>query len=252
MNKNIYVLLFTFLFFTSCLTRKAAVYNHHYPFKLTTLDLFDQSRNRKIPVAIYKPENDRAKIIIFSHGYGQNEDGTYLEYSYLTEYLASKGYFVISIQHELSTDSLIPSTGIPQIVRRPFWDRGAENIMFVINELKKSNPKLDFRHIALIGHSNGADMTALFPQKYPNLVYKIITLDNRRMALPITTNPKVYSLRSSDQPADVGVLPTDEQRQKYKMTIVELPNTNHNDMDDKASDIQRIEMRDYIMKFLTQ
>ncbi|MBK7227195.1 MAG: hypothetical protein IPH96_17950 [Saprospiraceae bacterium] len=88
-----------------------------------------------------------------------------MAYTYLTEYLAAKGFFVVSIQHELATDSLLPLKGNPQIVRRPFWARGADNILFVINELKRTNPDLDFNHISLIGHSNGGDMTALFPRK---------------------------------------------------------------------------------------
>jgi predicted esterase len=215
-----------------------------------SLTLFDKIRNRQIPVAIYKPRSGKAKIVIFSHGYGQNRPGTYLAYSYLNEYLASKGYFVISIQHELSTDSLIPSSGIPQVVRRPFWERGAENILFVINELKRTNPELDFKHITLIGHSNGADMTALFPQTYPGIIDKIITLDNRRMPLPRTASPKVYSLRSSDQPADEGVLPNEAEQQKYGIKIIKLPNTIHNDMDDHANNRQRNEIREYVLSFL--
>lgn len=237
---------------TSCLTNKKAAVNQTYPFKLDTLTLFDQSRNREIPIALYKPGIDSPEIVIFSHGYGYNKGGNYLAYSYLTEYLASKGYFVASIQHELPTDSLIPSTGIPQIVRRPFWERGADNILFVINELKKSNPELDFKHITLIGHSNGADMTALFSQKYSGVIYKIITLDNRRMALPGTTNPKVYSLRSSDQPADQGVIPSAGEQKKYGITIIKLSNTIHNNMDNKANKKQRKEITNYVLTFLTE
>jgi predicted dienelactone hydrolase len=144
-------------------------------FSLDTLKLFDQSRQREIPIAIYKPSSKvsgKQKLVIFSHGYGYNKGDTYLAYSYLTEFLATKGFFVVSIQHELATDSLIPLTGIPQIVRRPFWECGADNILFVINELKKTNPDLDFKDITLIGHSNGGDMTALFSQKYPDIVKK--------------------------------------------------------------------------------
>ena len=192
-------------------------------FSLDTLKLYDQNRQREIPIAIYHPKIDisgKQKIVIFSHGYGQNKGGDYLAYSYLAEFLASKGYFVVSIQHELATDSLLPLTGNPQILRRPFWERGADNILFVVNELKKTNPDLDYKHITLIGHSNGGDMTALFPQKYPNVVEKIITLDNRRMALPKTKKVKVYSLRSSDQPADDGVLPTEKEIKKNKMKII--------------------------------
>lgn len=188
--------------------------------------------------------------MLISHGYNQNEGTPYLGYSDLANFLASKGYLVVSIQHELPTDSLVPDKGLPQIVRRPFWERGADNILFVINELKKSNPEIDFKHIALIGHSMGGDITALFPQKYPGIVTKIITFDNRRMALPRTTNPKVYSLRSSDQLADQDVLPGEAEQKKYGITIIKLPNTIHNDMCDNATDKQREEIREYVLRFL--
>lgn len=220
---------------------------------LDTLKLYDQSRQREIPIAIYQPTADireKRKVVIFSHGYGQNKGGDYLAYSYLTAFLASKGLFVVSIQHELPTDSLLPLTGNPQIVRRPFWERGADNILFVINQLKKTNPNLNYENITLIGHSNGGDMTALFPQKYPNTVKKIITLDNRRMALPKTKKVKVYSLRSSDQPADEGVLPTEKEIKKYRVKIVKLANTTHNEMDDNANDKQRDEIQKYVLTYI--
>jgi len=222
--------------------------------KLDTMTWFDNTRNRPIPVAIYssKTPQKKPKVVIVSHGYGQNKGGDYVAYSYLTEKLASEGYFVLSIQHELSSDSLLPLTGTPQIVRRPFWDRGADNILFIIKELKKQKLRLDFKHIALIGHSNGGDMTALFPQKYPGIVTKIITLDNRRMALPRANNPKVLSLRSSDQPADEGVLPTDSERVLFGIKIIKLPNTIHNNMDDNANEAQRKEINDYVLAFLRQ
>ncbi len=221
---------------------------------LETLKLYDQSRQREIPMAIFEPKTDKKtkkhKIVIFSHGYGQNKGGDYMAYSYLTEFLASKGFVVVSIQHELSTDSLLPLTGKPQIVRRPFWERGADNILFVINELKKIKPNLNYNQITLIGHSNGGDMTALFPQKYPNIIDKIMTLDNRRMALPKTKKPKIYSLRSSDQSADEGVLPTEIEVKKFGIKIIKLPNTTHNEMDDNANQEQRKEIQDYILTFL--
>jgi predicted peptidase len=222
---------------------------------LDTFKLFDQKRQREIPIAIYKPSSKvfrKQKLVIFNHGYGQNKGGDYLAYSYLTEFLASKGYFVVSIQHELITDSLLPLAGNPQIVRRPFWERGADNILFVINELKKTNPDLDYKHISIIGHSNGGDMTALFPQKYPNIVEKIITLDNRRMSLPKIKNIKVYSLRSSDQPADEGVLPSEKDLKMYDINIIKLESTTHNEMDNNANDNQRKEIQNYIFNFLNE
>ena len=251
-NKNI--LIIALVFITSCLTKiHAGEHESSFKVRFDTFRLVDKARQRDIPVAVYRLKNKKdhnRKIIIFSHGYSYNRGGANLDYSYLTNFLAEKGYFVISIQHELSTDSLLPLTGNPQVLRRPFWERGADNILFVINDLKRTNPELDFRHITLIGHSNGGDMTALFPQKYPGMVDKIITLDNRRMALPVSNHPKVYSIRSSDQPADEGVLPTIEDQKKFSIKIIKLPNTIHNDMGDNANKVQRQEIREYIMGFL--
>jgi len=220
--------------------------------KLDTVQWLDASRNRVIPVAFYTPVGKvkNQKLIIFNHGYGANQGGANLEYSYLTNHLASAGYLVASIQHELPTDSLLPMTGKPQIVRRSNWERGTANILFVLNELKKNRPELDYKHVVLAGHSNGGDMTALFAHKHPALVSKIITLDNRRMALPRTRKPRVYSLRSSDQPADEDVLPTEQEQKKYKITVIKLPTTIHNHMDNDATEPQRKEIIGYVMQFL--
>jgi predicted esterase len=258
MNRSIFLPVLFCIILSGCLTGRN---NTHQPATapkfeviLDSLNLFDQSRNRLVPIAIYKPRIQQAipkqGIIIFSHGYGENKGGDNLAYSYLTENLAANGYFVVSIQHELPTDDLLPVTGNLQTARMPFWDRGADNILFVIHELEKSYPGLDFKNITLIGHSNGGDMTALFPQKYPGIVKRIITLDNRRMALPRSAQPVVYSLRSSDQPADEGVLPTGEEQIKYKMKIIKLGNTRHNEMDNDANSEQRREINNYLMSFL--
>lgn len=101
-----------------------------------------------------------------------------------------------------------------------------------------------------MGHSNGADMTALFPQKYPNIIQKIITLDNRRMAFPRDKSLKIYTLRSSDQPADDGVIPTDVDIKNFGITIVRLTDVKHDDMDDHANTEQRKEIQNYVLKFL--
>lgn len=249
-----------FLVMAGCVTRKNVSTNQSaigkYEITLDTFNLYDRSRNRKIPVAIFRPGQYTGKIpqqvVVFSHGYGQNKPGSYLAYAYLTDFLASKGFFVASVQHELTTDSLLPHAGTPRIVRRSFWDRGADNILFVINELQKTYPQLDFHHITLIGHSNGADMTALFPLKYPDIVSRIITLDNRRMALPENKQLKVCSLHSSDQPADDGVVPTAEEQTKFGITIINLSDTKHNDMDDTGTEKQHKEINGYVLKFLTE
>ena len=246
------------LFLISCVKNKESTSLQKtlpkFEVQLDTLNLFDKQRNRIIPVAFYFPKTNQKienqKVVILSHGYSENRLGANKSYSYLTENLASKGYFVVSIQHELPTDDLIPKTGIIKIVRLPFWKRGTENILFVLNEIKKTKPKLDYKHLILIGHSNGGDISVLFAHKYPNLANKIISLDNRRVELPITKQPRIYSLRSSDQPADQGVLPTVKDQKTFKIKIIKLPNTIHNDMNDNGNTRQKMEINNYIMEFL--
>ncbi len=92
--------------------------------KRDTLVLFDTARNRSIPVAYYapdhKPDGAGCNLVIVSHGYNENRPRRCLGYAYIGERLAAMGYFVVSIQHELPTDSLIPVAGIPQVVRKAF------------------------------------------------------------------------------------------------------------------------------------
>ncbi|SHK07857.1 alpha/beta hydrolase family protein [Chryseobacterium polytrichastri] len=253
MKNNPLFFLPLILFLFTCSSQNNIHTNSNYKVKLDTLTLFDQSRNRKIPIAFYSPETNRKilnqQVIIFNHGYGANKGGDYFIYSYLTEKLASKGYFVVSIQHELPTDSLLPLEGNLQIVRMPFWENGTENILFVLNKLKKSKPELDYKHLTLIGHSNGGDMIALFGNKYPDLVYKIIAMDNRRMYLPRTSIPKIYTLRSNDYPADEGVLPTKEEQEKYHITV-QSTNINHGKMDNKGNIKEKKILNDFVLKYL--
>ena len=257
---KIYLQILFCFFLLSCTSHKnttnTKVNNQAFKVKSDRASWLDSSRNRLIPVAFYSPivkdKISNQKLVIVSHGYGENKPGANKSYSYLTKKLASKGYFVVSIQHELPTDDLLPLTGIPQVVRRSNWERGAENILFVLNELKRIKPELDFKHVNLVGHSNGGDMTVLFAHKYPNLANKIISLDNRRMELPRTFQPKIYSLRSSDQPADEGVLPTVEEQKKFGIKIIKLPNTILNDMNDRGNKRQKKEINTYILGFLAE
>lgn len=71
--------------------------------------LFDASRNRVIPLAVYQPHkvNSKTKVIIFSHGHDGNKNNKSNQtYAYLTRFLSQKGFYVISIQHELADDPL--------------------------------------------------------------------------------------------------------------------------------------------------
>ncbi|WP_409415890.1 alpha/beta hydrolase family protein [Flavobacterium sp. PS2] len=251
---KIYSQILLCLLLISCSGNKktnSQVSNTTYDLKLDNIEIFDNSRDRKIPVAIYHPNTDKKinnqQVIIFSHGYGENKGGDNMIYSHLTENLASKGYFVVSIQHELPTDDLLAMEGDLKITRRPNWDRGVENIRYVLNEFKKTNPELDFKHLTLIGHSNGGDMTALFADKYPESVYRIITMDNRRMPLPRVYKPRVYTLRSKNYSADEGVLPTEQEQKKYGIKVL-FTTINHSDMDNDAT----IEEQETINTFIEE
>lgn len=254
MKPNLYFATAFYLFLISCAVTKNHRLPELYSCRSDSIHLFDQSRGRPVPVALYYPDTMQIKkplqVIIFSHGYGGNRGGDYTAYSYLTKYLATHGYFVASIQHELPTDELLPLTGNPQETRRPNWERGAQNILFVLNELKKAYPALDYQHVTLVGHSNGGDMSMLFAHKYPELIDKIISLDNRRMPFPRTAKPKIYSLRSSDQPADEGVVPTVAEQQKFGMKVIKLRHTTHNQMDDSGNEAQHKEINRYVLYFL--
>lgn len=217
-----------------------------------TLTVFDQQRHRKIPIAIYHSKSSSAqnKIpVVLNHGYGKNQGGDYLKYSYLAEALAARGYFVISIQHELPTDELMPTSGKPQEVRLPFWERGVENINYVVAEMNFRNPELDFNKLVLIGHSNGGDTSMLLGQKYPSMVDKIISLDNRRMALPRTKRPKIYTIRSVDFPADEGVLPDEAERRELSITV-DFSKVPHNNMGDSGSEDEKRYLVGKVLEYL--
>lgn len=155
---------------------------------------------------------------------------------------------VVTIQHNLPNDSL-PRTGDLYKVRKPFWDTGVKSIFFVAAKLKKIYPQLDYHNIILIGHSNGGDMAMLIANEYPNFAKTVISLDNRRVPFPRSSKPKIFSIRSSDQPADPNVLPSAEEQKKYNIKIVKV-NTIHNDMGGMGTDTQKQEINNYILNFL--
>ena len=257
MNKLYFKILIVLLFANCSGNNKsnAQAATTIYSVEMDSLELLDKSRNRKIPVVIYHPKTEKKiinqQVVIFSHGYGENKGGDNKIYSYLTENLASKGYYVISIQHELPTDDLLPMEGDLKITRRPNWERGTKNILYVLNAFKKTAPDLDFKHLTLIGHSNGGDMTALFATEHPKLVYKIITMDNRRMPLPRVHSPKIYTLRSKNYSADKDVLPTEQEQKKYGITV-QLTSVNHSDMDNDATIEEQKALNNYIENYLSQ
>ena len=215
--------------------------------------LFDASRNRVIPLAVYQPHkvNSKTKVIIFSHGYDGNKNNKSNQtYAYLTRFLSQKGFYVISIQHESPTDPMLAMSGNFMETRMPNWERGVENIRFTINEFKKLKPEMKWNDLSIIGHSNGGDMAMLFAAKYPEIAHKVISLDHRRMIMPRCSTPEIYTLRGSDYEADEKVIPTFEEQQKYHITVIKLDGITHGDMDHKGTKEQHEQMLRHLYDFL--
>ena len=128
------------LFWLACINCSAQVEK----INTSRLNLYDSIRNRSVPVNIYyKTDADSCykpsitQIVIISNGYGiKNTD-----YSFIAHRLVEFGYFVVSIQHDLPTDEPLARTGNIYELRKPIWERGVDNINFVISWLKaKSVP----------------------------------------------------------------------------------------------------------------
>lgn len=208
-----------------------------------TLTWTDSLRHRAVPVAFYHLDGstNNLPVVLFSHGYNENRPGAYRGYSHLSEAMAQAGWFVVSVQHELPTDELLPLTGVPQIVRRRSWERGVANLLFVFDLLHRTHPELDLKRLTVMGHSQGGDISMLFAQLHPERMERVISLDNRRMPLPRLSGPRVGTVRSNDMPPDEGVLPTTAEQQRLGITVVRS-GVPHNAMDDAATPEQRFEL----------
>ncbi|GAA4020929.1 alpha/beta fold hydrolase [Hymenobacter glaciei] len=214
--------------------------------------LFDAARQRTIPVMLYLPargsSKQQLKPAILSHGYG----GRNTKYGFVAQTLVAQGYVVASIQHELPTDAPMPTVGNVRQVRQPFWERDVQNMLFVRQALARKFPGVELNELLLVGHSKGGDSAMLFAEEHPALAARVISLDNCRMPLPRAARPRVLSLRSSDQVADPGVLPTPAEQAEFGTMLVQLKNTVHNDMWDGATKAEKQEMSAAISRFLTK
>lgn len=218
-----------------------------------TTCLYDSSRNRVIPIAIYQPQkvNSKTKVIIFNHGYDGNKNSKSNQtYAYLNRFLAEKGFYIISIQHELAGDSLLAMEGDFKNTRMPNWKRGEENILFTIREFKKLKPALRWNELVMVGHSNGGDMTMLVATEHPELIAKAITLDHRRMTMPRTKKPQLYTLRGCDYDADARVLPDKKEQKEFRITVVKLDGITHSNMGENGTNEQHDLINQHIYEFV--
>src|SRR5882757_8846889 len=206
-----------------------------------TLNLFDATRQRAVSVDIavrrdYEMKADaglwKLPIAIISNGNTVKNT----EYSFLANVLAARGYLVASIQQDLPTDPpLVTRVGLPYVGRQGVYERGEANILFVLGQLKKLQPNADYGHLTLVGHTNGGDISKFCAKLHPELVSKVITLDNLRVPFVLNDKLKILSFRSKDPNfrTDPGVLPT---AQEAKTDGIDIVNTKfqHTDMSDRG------------------
>ncbi|MCO4294682.1 hypothetical protein NF867_17605 [Solitalea sp. MAHUQ-68] len=227
--------------------------NIHCEVSVHNFFLKDEGRNRLVPIVIYENENTtdtvtKSPVAIINHGYGV----TNTAYSYIANHLVKKGFVVIGIQHDLPGDPPMATSGDLFKLRKPVWEEGVKNMLFTLESLKKFGNNWNFEKLLIIGHSNGGDMAMLMASEHPEMIWKVISLDNRRMPIPRVKQPQILSFRSIDMPADPGVLPTDKEQKDLGIQIISLKNTKHNDMWDGGTKEQKQEIISYIDFFCLQ
>jgi hypothetical protein len=224
---------------------------------LTSTDILREDRTVTFEVAVRRDREMQAMaemielpVAILSHG----NTVKHTEYSFLTNIFASRGYLVASIQHDLETDApMVTKPGEEYVGRRMHYNRGAFNIMFAIEELKKHYPNADYRHLTLIGHSNGGDMSMFFAKQHPDLVKKVVTLDNLRVPFITDGKIKILSFRSKDPvfKADPGVVPDDDICLKAGIKVVKTE-FRHNDLSDRGPDRVKASIQATVDQFLDE
>jgi hypothetical protein len=223
-----------------------------------TLTLYDPLRTDRpveVDIAVRRDREIEAiaemitlPVAILNHG----NTVKFTEYSFLTNLLAMRGYLVVSVQHDLEADGpMITRLGEEYVGRRPHYNRGIANIMFAIDEMKRFQPNADYHHLTLVGHSNGGDISMYFASRHPDLVKKVVTLDNLR--IPFTTDGKfkILSFRSRDPvfKADPGVVPDDEMCLKAGITVVKT-SYQHNELSDRGPDHVKSTIESILDRFL--
>jgi hypothetical protein len=222
-----------------------------------TLNLYDSARQRPVSVDLAVRRDYEVKanmglwklpIAIISNGNTVKNT----EYSFLADVLAARGYLVASIQQDLPTDPpLMTHVGMRYVGRQGIYMRCEANILFVLGELQKLQPHAEYDHLTLVGHSNGGDVSMYVANQHPELVSKVITLDNLRVPFVLSHNMKILSFRSKDPnfKTDPGVLPTPSQA---KTDDIDIINTGalHTELSDRGPDSVKEKIQATLDKFL--
>jgi hypothetical protein len=224
---------------------------------LTFVDPVRSDRTVSIDVAVRRDREvesiaDMAELPVAILSHGNTVKNT--EYSFLTNIFAARGYLVMSIQHDLETDDpMVTKAGEEYVGRRMQYNRGIFNIKFAIEQMKKQYPNADYDHLTLIGHSNGGDISMYFAKLHPEMVKKVVTLDNLRVPFVTDGKVKILSFRSHDPvfKTDPGVVPDDETCAKAGITVVRTQ-FQHNELSDRGPDTVKESIQAKVQEFLDE
>jgi predicted dienelactone hydrolase len=136
------------------------------PFKVgvSYKNLIDESRQRKIPMAVYYPKGqtkpDSSPVVVMSHGLA----GNLATYQYFGQHLASHGYTVLQPTHVGSdTTAVLTRTPVFTFTQSELKERVAD-VKFTLDLVQNKDKRLpealtdsaDIKRVALAGHSFGA------------------------------------------------------------------------------------------------
>jgi hypothetical protein len=253
MKRGIAVLLSLFALITVGYFTASKWAIHHQ-----TLTFYDATRNNRpveVDIAVRRDKEMQADagmitlpVAVLNHG----NTVKFTEYSFLANVFAARGYIAISIQHDLPTDPpMVTKVGELYVGRQPQYLRGVANIKFAVEEMQKVQPNADYGHLTVVGHSAGADISMYFARLHPELIRKVVTLDNLRVPFITDGRFKILSFRSKDPvfKTDPGVIPTEEVCEKAGITVVRT-GFQHNDMRDTGPDEAKESIQDMLDKFI--
>ena len=130
-----------------------------------SMTMFDEERQRAIPVDMYWSREVQGPLVVLSHGFGA--DRYFL--NYIAEHLSSYGLTVISLEHPGSNLQALEGLPVdPSIIETPsrllpaseFLDR-PRDVSFVLNRLEDLGDRAYFQglfnteDVTIIGHSLG-------------------------------------------------------------------------------------------------
>ncbi len=173
--------------------------------------------DRIVPYKIYYPDmsaNEKAPVIIWSHGFGGNRDGA----AFLSRYVASYGYMLVHLTH-IGTDSSLWENKKEHpwdVLRRTKVSREItlhrfKDVPFALDQLEhwvktdqELGPLLDLAQIGMSGHSFGAMTTqAMAGQLIPDETETLIRMKEDRFKAGIAYSPVPIAHLTDAPPADL-------------------------------------------------